>query len=195
MEDSTFSRELESRMNSGKCEIQISALREVKQVISKLSSIAVEGFKRTDNPVIFANELRTLGPAIVPSLGSVFESYGEGESRTILAILLLSFGDRRGVADALGALRMNNPNQFLAASKLAEAGVIEAAEKISQLLREHALNETLAPEIGPKLGALINALQTLGVAVPADVRARLTSPNVSPLVASYLSPQTRDEGR
>lgn len=127
-----------------------------------------------------------LGPSIVPYLESLYRSYGEGESRTILAISLLSFGSKIGVADVLRSLQVDDSNQFLAASKLAGAGVMESAEPISQLLREYALNRPLDVTTGPQIGTLIDALLRLGVEIPADVRARLTGPAVSKLISAYV---------
>lgn len=186
MDYRVWTRDLETRLSSGNCEVQVRALSEARQIIETLSKAAVQAFEHTDNPFIFADVLRTLGPSIVPYLESLYRSYGEGESRTILAISLLSFGSKIGVADVLRSLQVDDSNQFLAASKLAGAGVMESAEPISQLLREYALNRPLDVTTGPQIGTLIDALLRLGVEIPADVRARLTGPAVSKLISAYV---------
>lgn len=76
--------DLEARLMSGDLEIQVTALERAKAIVEAVSKIAVEGFKYTNNPVIYADRLSALGRSIVPHLELLYTSYEKGEPRTKL---------------------------------------------------------------------------------------------------------------
>jgi hypothetical protein len=179
-------QELEARLFSGNLGVQVAALKEARRTIEDISKAAVQGFGHTSNPLIYADALSALGQAIVPHVEELYDSYEKGESRTALAIMLLFLGNRAGVSDALGALSMENSNHLLAASKLANAGIREAVEPLTRLLRAYAFNEPMDNTYGPKIGTLIDSLTKLGVDIPSDIKERLTAPGVPRRVTVHV---------
>ena len=179
-------RNLEARVTSGDLAIQVAALEDAKEMIETISNVAAQGFKYTENPLIYADRLSSMGQAIVPYLEALYATYELGQPKTILAILLLYLGKNTGLRVVINALCMQNPNHLLAAIRLANAGITEAVEPITSLMKEYAFTQPLEPAVGPKIGTLISALAKLGAGVPADVRDRLKAPDISEYIAAYL---------
>jgi hypothetical protein len=179
-------QDMETRLTSGQLETQIAALKEAREVIESVSKIAVLGFKYTNNPTIYTDMLSPLGQAVVPYLESLYNTYKEGNPKTSIAILLLHMGNKAGLSEVLRALRIEDPNQFLAASTLANAGATDAIEPITNLLREYTFTQPLDNILGPKIGKLINSLTKLGAEIPEDVRKALTAPGVTKFVTAYV---------
>jgi hypothetical protein len=179
---------IEARLRTGDIGVQHEALMEIIGAVEKLMETAIQGFRHTKTPLMYADHLARFGNAIVPRVESLYRSYEHGSGRTNLAILLLYFGNKSGLPDVMSALQIDNESQFLAASKLANAGIAEAREPITQLLRDHVFGRPLDHTAGPKIGVFLGALTKLGAEIPNDVRQRLTGPDCSKYVTAYLPP-------
>jgi hypothetical protein len=92
----------------------------------------------------------------------------------------------------LSALQIDNESQFLAAVHLAKAGIEEAKEPITQLLRDHVFERPLDNTTGPKIDSLHLALAKLGTELPEDVRERLAAPDCPKFVSAHF-PQADSE--
>lgn len=179
-------RDIDDRLATGRMEVQASALKDAKDLIDMVSKVAVAGFKHTDNPFIYSERLSALGPTIIPYLESMHASCEKGEARTLLALVLLFHGNKSGLSDVLEVVRIEDKYQFCAAVGLANAGITDAVEPITNLLREYAFTQPLDHILGPKIGPLINSLTKLGSEIPEDIRERLTTPGVSKFVSAYV---------
>jgi hypothetical protein len=187
MSDSVDIKELQSRLHAHDLKIQVAGISEAKRIIDAIVESAVQGLSKTDNVTIFADRLSTLGPAIVPELEKVYQHTGNQEVRTTAAILLLHFGSRLGLSDVIDTLSVDNPNQFIAATKLAAAGVGEAVQPILMLLKAHVFERPLEDQSAPGLAALIAALEKLKINIPDDIRKRLTAPGVSSFISALMN--------
>jgi hypothetical protein len=99
----------------------------------------------------------------------------------------LHFGSRLGLSDVIDTLSVDNPNQFIAATKLAAAGVGEAVQPILMLLKAHVFERPLEDQSAPGLAALIAALEKLKINIPDDIRKRLTAPGVSSFISALMN--------
>lgn len=162
--------ELEERLNSRNIEIQACALEESRDLVRAIVKATVFGITKTDNPLIYADRLAALGPVIIPDLELLWNATEAGETRTQMAILLLFLGSKEALADVLGALLIENPSHLFAASKLANAGVQDAVWPITNLLRAYTDGPLTDPDLGPKLGTLINSLKKLGGDIPPEIK-------------------------
>lgn len=172
---------LEQQLMSGDLEVQVRALEKVNAAISVLLKIAVEGFAATDNATICADKLAPLGPVIVPDLEALYISHANSQKKTMLAILLLHLGSCAGLSDVLGAVNRSDPNQFLATNKLASAGVRDAVEPITTLLRIYVSSGDPCHILSPKIASLIEALKKLDAEIPIDIKPQM-------LAAGWLDP-------
>lgn len=171
---------------SGELDVQVAALKEAQKLIDEISELAVSGLLHADNPLIYADRLFALGPSTVPHLEALYGSSEHGYLRTCVAMLLLSLGSRSGVEDVLEALNLEDQNQFLAANKLASAGIKSAIGPIENLLRTYVFTKPLDDSLAPKIGSFINALKILGAEIPTDIREHLDRPGVSKFITAYL---------
>ena len=167
--------ELLDCINSERLEIQIAGLNGAKKALDRIIHAAVAGLTVTSNKAIYADRLSLLGAAAVPDLEMLYASALEEETKTTVAILLLHLGSRRGLSDVVGALHPENPNRFLAASKLANAGITDASDAILGLLEKIVFVESLGPEKAPEITSLASALRKLGVEVPQNIKDRLSA--------------------
>ncbi len=186
MEGETVIQALRERLRTGDLGTQITALEEGQRLLGSVCKVAVEGFRYTDNPVVYCDWLSRFGPSIVPELEGLYRSLEEGEARTQLAILLLYLGNKTGLQEVLAAVAPENPCAILAASKLANAGIAEAGEPIAKLLSARATSEPMDFPHLASWGTLICALIKLSVPIPEEVRKRLTGPGVPEWVSAYL---------
>jgi len=165
--------ELRGRLISGEWPIQLGALEEATRLYRQLATVEIEGYRHTDNPVIYAERLAILGPSIVPELEALYESFDKGEPKTALGILLLHWGSSMGLAEVLEAVETDGPYALLATMKLAKAGAHEASRAITNLMRRWALEKPIDGTLGPNLKTLTEAMCQLGVVIPTDVRRGL----------------------
>ncbi len=167
---------------------QTAGLEEAKKVIDSIVAAAVRGFDSASNKFIYGDWLSRLGPVILPQLEKLYFSTQSGETKTNAAIMLLYFGSKVGLSDVMAALTIDNPNQFFAASKLANAGVTEAVEPIMNLLKAHVYTKPLdQEEQASKIHSLLSALEKLGVGMPDDIKKLLTSTGVSKYVSALVT--------
>ena len=187
--------DLKSCLLSTDFKLQIAGLEEAKRLAEEIADSAVQGLARSSNKVIYADWLSRLGPMIVPNLQEIYRS-SEGETRTAAAIMLLYFGDRIGLRDVIGALKMDDPYQFLAASKLANAQVVEAAKPISALLKKYVFTLPLDDEAqASTIHTLLSALRKLKVEIPADIMNKLTEPGVSKYISALVTKSMRKDSQ
>src|SRR3954463_4428138 len=93
--------ELRGRLISGDWLIQLAALEDATRLYRQLANVEIEGYRHTSNPLIYAERLAILGPSIVPELEGLYRLLDRGEAKTALGILLLHWGSRTGLADAI----------------------------------------------------------------------------------------------
>jgi hypothetical protein len=179
-------QELEAHLMSGDLQFQVAALEQGKRIIDDLLKAALQGFKHTNNPLIYTDRLSALGQVIVPSVEELYRSYEEGEYKTALAILLLFLENRTGLEEVVGALSKDNPYHLLAAIKLANAGIHEAAEPITKLLRTYAFTEPMDYAFWPPVLSLVDSLRKLGGIIPPDITERLTGDKVPRHFADHV---------
>jgi hypothetical protein len=177
---------IEAQLRTGDPGVQHDALVEISGATEGLLETAVQGFRYTSIPNIYAEHLAKFGSAIVPHVENLYRSYEHGRERTSLAILLLYFGDKSGLSDVMSALQIDNESQLLAAHKLASAGIVEAKEPITLLLREYLFGQPLTQASGPKIDSLLLALTNLGAEVPEDMTDRLSAPDCPKYIAAHL---------
>jgi HEAT repeat protein len=162
---------LKKALHSQDIETQMQTLLRIDPGNEAMVHAAVQALVQAHNTVIFADYLSRLGPCLLPHLEELYQSHLSGEFlRTTVALLLLHFGSRSGVKDAMAALNRDNQNRFLAASKLGNAGISEAVEPIAALLRTY-----LAEGLGKndsEVHTLVMALTKLG-SVPEDIFSKL----------------------
>ena len=165
---------------------QVEGLQEACKAISMIADEAVNALSLAGNKIIYADRLSRLGPVIIPSIEKRFVSYPDGELKTTAALLLLHFGSTSGLSQLMSVLSRDNENCFLVATKLANAGINEAAEPILQLLRDVICLRPLDDKFAPEIAALVSALRKLSVPIPADIQADLTSPGVPKTISSLF---------
>jgi hypothetical protein len=92
----------------------------------------------------------------------------------------------------MAALTLENPLQFFAASKLANAGIVEASAAIMALLRDYVFTQPLdQEEQASKIHTLISALKKLEIEIPGDIKERLMAPGVSKYVSALVTRPVR----
>ena len=95
-------------------------------------------------------------------------------------------------SDVMAALIIDSPLQFFAASKLANAGIGEAAGPVMDLLKQYVFTQPLdKEEQASKIHSLLSALRKLGVEVPDEIKQRLTAPGVSKYISALVTRETR----
>lgn len=180
--------DLKSDLLSIELTVQTAALEEAKKTIDEIMGVAVQGLEHTTNKSLYADWLSRWGPMIVPDLEKLYLASATGETRTHAAIMLLYFGSSVGLTDVMAALTPEDPLQFFAASKLANAGIVEASAPIMDLLRAHVFTQPLdQEEQASKIHTLISSLKKLGVEVPEDIKERLTAPGVSKYISAIVT--------
>lgn len=178
--------DLFARLASTSMETQAYALEEAAVLLEAVVSAAMEGYKKSTDPTITAERLILLGPAIVPALEHFVASEIAGEKRTVASILLLSLGSMKGLEDVLEAVKSGSNNQFVAAHKLADAGITQAGSIIIERLRHLATTELFKREQSPKFVSLLTALQKLNTDLPADLKELFSSQSVPREVIQVL---------
>jgi hypothetical protein len=167
-------------------EVQASALEIAAALLESVVHSAIQGYENSTNPTVTAERLLLLGPAIVPPLEQFITDKEAGEKRTIASLLLISLGSMKGLEDVLEAVRSGSDNQFLAAHKLANAGVTQAVDLIIVRLRSLIATDLFNRESAPKFASFLSALRRLNVALPSDVREQLLSPTVPKEITQVL---------
>lgn len=163
------------------------ALEEAKTAVFAIIEAAVRGLAHSSNKVVYADWLSRLGPMILPEIEKLYLASSQGETKTSTAIMMLYFGNKLGLKDVIAALDIGNPYQFLAASKLANAGVVEAAVPILELVKTYVMTQPLDDEeLSSKLYTLFAALKKLSIEIPDGIKERLTAPGVSKYVSALV---------
>jgi hypothetical protein len=183
---------LKSCLASSDPKAQMLGLEQAKKAIHEIAEVAVQGLSHTSNQVLYAERLSMLGPIIVPYVENLYRSSVKGKTKTSAAIMLLYFGSKVGLGDVIAALEIENPYQFLAASKLGNAGIQEASEPILNLLKAYAFTQSLdSEEVASKIQTLLLSFRKLGGEVHEEVKERLTAPGVSKYVSALVTQRMR----
>ena len=183
---------LKSCLLSPDFNVQTAGLEEARKAISEIVVVAVQGLEYTQNKSLYADWLSSLGVMIVPELEKFYLASVSGETRTHAALMLLYFGSKVGLTDVMAALTLENPLQFFAASKLANAGIVEASAAIMALLRDYVFTQPLdQEEQASKIHTLISALKKLEIEIPGDIKERLMAPGVSKYVSALVTRPVR----
>jgi hypothetical protein len=177
---------LRERLLLGDLKVQVHALEEARAAVDLILEAAVRGALRAENDFVYTSKLASFGHAIVPYVERLYRSPEGRDKRTILAILLLNLGSRVGLSDVLGALRLDDPLQYLAASQLAAAGIKDAAEPIISLIRLYLDGNEDGHLLGPKIAGFILALRKMGLDLPGELVDRMMAPTASKFVRALV---------
>lgn len=172
-----------ARLESDSPEEQAAALDEATAMLKEFGRRVVDRFVRCDDRFIIWERLARFGPFVVDPLKEVLAHTADPELRGLSATVLLKLGDKTGVPVLLDIVSSDETLLCQAAARLAEAQVVEAADRMIERLRSLEFTKRL-DILG--IQCLLVALKKLGRTLPADLLERFQSSDAPWEVRIYL---------
>jgi len=129
----------------------------------------VDALKRGPHRLFVAERLYRFGSVAIDLLEELLETSDNSEIKILASMVLLQLGSRGGVPCLLDAIVKDDAYVCMAAMRLAEAGIVEAGDRIVARLRLCELDEF------DLIVSLLSALEKLGHEIPKDLRKRFAS--------------------
>ena len=164
-------RELLSLLRSDDAETRASAVERAAVTVERLIHGLVEAIESAgEHDHYLVEHIHRFGPSMVVPIEGLLERSGDPDTRVLCALLLLRLKSRTGSGILVEAVHEGSDWLLPAASRLAEAGVLEAAPAMVHQLR------SLPLERKDEIVGLLRALQALDGRIPADLATRFAAP-------------------
>ena len=162
---------------------QAAALDEATAILKEFGRKLVDRFVHCEDRFIIWERLFRFGPFVIDPLKVVLAHTTDPELRGLSAAILLKLGDRTAIPVLLDAIASSETLLCQAASRLAEAQVVEAADVMIERLR--SLDFTTRVHM-LSIQCLLIALEKLGRPLPFDLIERFQSPEAPWEVRVYM---------
>jgi hypothetical protein len=129
---------------------------------------AIESAGEHDHYLV--DHIHRFGPSMVGPIEGLLERSDDPGTRVLCALLLLRLKSTAGSGLLVDAVHEGSDWLLLAATRLAEAGVHEAAPALVHQLRSLPLDRK------EEIVGLLHALQALDRSIPADLATRFSAP-------------------
>lgn len=146
--------------------VLIPAMDESVEPLREFAAHVVEAIKDPDYGLFAAERLYKLIATVIEEVENFLKTSTDFEARVQAAVVLLLLGSKSGVPCLLDAVEESKKSGMLAAFKLAQAGVPEAADRIIKRLRRP---DTSQPQV---ILSFLMALKKLDVELPPDLESR-----------------------
>jgi len=159
-------------VESDSFEEQAAGLDEATALLNAFGKRVVDRFVHCNDRFIIWERLYRFGPFVTEPLKEVLSQTDDPELRGLSAMVLLKLGDKTGLPVLLEIISTGEELLCLAASRLIEAHIIEAADRMIERLRGLEMAKTY------HIQCLLAALERLGRALPSDLVERFHAPDV-----------------
>lgn len=162
-------------------EILLAALDESVDLVSSISQAAVPGISNSLMGPFVAERIYLLAAAVMNDVEQFMNSSTSPSEKTHAAVVLLLLGSQAGVPHLLKVLEQEGTDSFFAANKLAQAGIVEAADGIITILRDHNFEDPLMTI------TMIENLEKLKVPLPNDLKNKFSAEEAHPWIRKVVT--------